>query len=178
MPSTSPSNDVKRVAAEWVKVQGEVSTYIRSLVHSPADRDDLLQQTILYLLDHAAEYRGEGFKFWALRTARYRILEYWNRQRRDGRVAIMAQAVEMAFAHAEEPVEDGRIEALKICLERLSPSHREMLEKRYISGQTMSQLAAHLARTTGSLAVTFHRLRQSLALCIAARMQQTSGGIA
>lgn len=162
-----------RVTREWEAARGTVSAYVGTLVHNRADREDVLQQTILYLLEHAADYKGSGFAPWAMRVAKFRILELWRRNKYDRRMRSLtdvADAVEAAFPDVQPPGRT-RVEALRACLAELPDKHRQLVEQRYRAGTELAALSAHWQRPAGTLAVALHRIRNALARCIEGRLR-------
>jgi RNA polymerase sigma-70 factor (ECF subfamily) len=62
--------------------------------------------------------------------------------------------------------EDERLDLLRRCLDRLSGGVRRILDLRYREGLDLEALAGRLGKSTGTLAVQFHRVRKTLRTCI------------
>ena len=159
---------VALVAHEWNAAREIVSAYVGSLVRNQSDREDVLQQTALYLIEHAADYQGTGFLTWAIGVAKFRILELWRRNKYDRRMKSLtdvADAAEKAFLDVPPPGQ-ARVEALNTCLAELPPKHRQLVEQRYHAGIGLAELAEQWQRPVNTLAVILHRIRHALARCI------------
>ena len=68
------------------------------------------------------------------------------------------------------------IEALRKCLERLSPSHRGALDLFYRHEKSRAELAAHLAMTEDGVKALLRRIREGLADCIRRRLASPGMG--
>jgi RNA polymerase sigma-70 factor (ECF subfamily) len=60
--------------------------------------------------------------------------------------------------------------ALAECLRRLPDHQRQMVELRYRQQHSLQQVADRLERSLSAVTVALHRIRQSLARCIAERL--------
>jgi len=67
---------------------------------------------------------------------------------------------------AEREEDEERSRKLQECISKLPPHAREILSKRYREQVTLRKLAATLNRTETWIAVTLHRLRESLRACV------------
>lgn len=62
--------------------------------------------------------------------------------------------------------DDERLDRLRHCLDRLGSGVRQVLDLRYRDGLDLASLARHLGRSSGTLAVQFHRIRRTLRSCM------------
>lgn len=72
------------------------------------------------------------------------------------------------------PEEDaGKVlELLEVCVERLTPVQKELVQARYYHNESAESLAKRLKRTVVSVRVQTHRIRRLLRGCIEAVQQQ------
>lgn len=158
--------------------QRSVYGYIVSLLGSPADADDVLQNTYLAIWRKADEYHGEGkFTTWACRIAYFEVLAYRKKHRREPSAGFDPRVLDQIAEVAGEVVSevDDRLEAMRGCMAKMDEASRELLRMRYQQELSMRQIHEQSGRKTeGSVRVALHRVRQSLLDCIRKRM--SAGG--
>jgi RNA polymerase sigma-70 factor, ECF subfamily len=178
-PADGPRMDrseelMSRIAAS----QKALFAYIRTLVGPSGDVDDILQEVNLVLWRRGDDFEGRGeFLSWACHVAHLQVLAHFQRRRRErhfyfdeGALTDLADCVA-----AEVERIDARLEALRGCLARLSPSQRRMILSRYEQGGSVEKVAGELDRPAGSVRVSLHRLRQLLADCIERTLARGGG---
>jgi RNA polymerase sigma-70 factor (ECF subfamily) len=163
----------------WIAgAQRPLYAYIRSLAGPWADAEDILQEVNVVLCHKAAEYDGRGqFLTWACRVAYFQVLHHLKQRRRDRNVYFDEAVLEDLAGKLAGEVErlDGRLEALRHCLGRLSPEHRGMITARYAAGGSVQAVADQLGRPAGSVRVSLHRVRLLLLGCIERTLK--AGGV-
>jgi RNA polymerase sigma-70 factor, ECF subfamily len=151
--------------------------FIRSLVAQRADAEDLLQETASVLWRKFDEFQaGSNFLAWALQVARYEVLKFRKRQRRDS----LQFSEEFLDAVAAETVEEsahlGDMQAfLNQCLDKLSAADRELIQLRYRSDVTVKTLAAQLGRPLSTIYDSLSRIRRLLLECAQRAASQADG---
>ena len=148
--------------------QSRLYAFIMSLVHNPEQAADILQQTNLVMWQKSDEFTlGTNFTAWTFRIARYQVMAYRQKQRRDRHVfddetiAVVADEFERRFDGA-----DDRLIALGRCMNQLGDDGRELIQQRYREGVSVGQIAQQLGHTANRVAVKLHRLRVALMQCI------------
>jgi len=61
---------------------------------------------------------------------------------------------------------DRRQERLTLCLEKLTPEHREMVRKRYAEGIPLQSIASERGTTSNAIMHALFRIRQRLMTCV------------
>ena len=110
---------------------------------------------------------GSDFRAWAFRVARYQVMAYRKRQRRDRLTfndALILQIAAEAGVRAENIGQ--RRHALAECVGKLTDEEREMLKLRYAESMSGQQISDATGRSTDAVYQTLHRLRESLLECI------------
>lgn len=149
--------------------------YIRAIVGARGACEDILQEAAITCLDkHADVPDPAAFEGWVRTVCRFKALQHLERNRRErpadaGRLAELA-AAELAEAAAE--LEDGRLPALRACIERLSPGARQLVHLRYADELPGEEIARRLGRPVNTVYVTLCRLHKSLADCVRGRLSQ------
>lgn len=147
--------------------------FIVSLVGSPEDAEDILQDTNVVLWRKWNTFEGRSsFSTWACRIAFNNVVAWRKRQNRRSLLVLdddlLAVLADMSLADVDR--DDDRLDAMRACLSKMSRQARELLQKRYTSGMSVVDIAGQIGRSVVGLRVTFHRLRRQLANCINARI--------
>lgn len=145
---------------------------ILSLLPDRVAAHDILQETNLTLWHKASEFEsGTNFLAWASRIARYHVLNYRRKLRRDRLVFDQGLFEELCERQAAR-VEDSSFyaDALRDCLGKLSPDHRSVLESRYSPGGTVKQIAQSRGQSEGAISQLLYRIREALLNCVSQRL--------
>lgn len=149
--------------------QRPLYAYIRTLLGPGGESEDVLQAVNVVLCRKALEFDGQGrFLSWACRVAYLQVLAYLKERRRDKHLYFDEAVLDELAGPLARDVEqlDDRLEALRICLDRLPPTHRQLITARYAPGASVQQVAQAVGRPAGSVRVTLHRIRLLLLDCI------------
>jgi RNA polymerase sigma-70 factor, ECF subfamily len=153
--------------------QQQLYGFIYTLVPSPADAEDLLQQTSLILWQKFNEFDlNRSFPAWACGIARLEVLHYLREKRRSHVVfcdELIAQLAETR-QHREEADLTNPV-ALAGCIEKLPEGDRKLIKLCYGAKRNIKAAAAALDRPVTSVYTSLVRVRRLLMDCI----QQTNG---
>lgn len=152
--------------------QRRLSLYISALVPSPADADEILQETNVVIWKKFDTFTpGTDFLSWACRIALYQVLDY--RRRRARSPALLSEDVTRQVAEVaerERGILERRREALQECRAKLAPGERRLLDECYRPDVEIREVAQRLGRVPTSLYRTLRRIRQALMDCIQRRL--------
>jgi RNA polymerase sigma-70 factor (ECF subfamily) len=152
---------------ELTSSQNSLYAYIYSLVPNRDKAQEILQETNLVICEKAAQFeKGTHFLTWACAIARFKVLAYRRNSAREKLVFGDDLVDQLAKVDARQFEVDERIATLERCIEKLSPRHRKLIRDRYQPDITLDVLAERSGRAKQSLAVTLHRIRQSLQSCL------------
>lgn len=156
----------------FVRHEGAIRAFVRSLLPSLADSDDVMQETFLTVSRKAGSFEpGTNFIAWACSIARLKVLEHRRMQRR---TAILSEEAISALAREAPPEElmQLRETALSRCLEKLAPRARDLLWRRYARRQSSEEMAAALGQTSTAVRVSLSKARAFLRDCVASEIAQ------
>ena len=148
--------------------QRRVFLYVLSLVHHPADAEEILQEANLVLWRKFDQYQsGTDFARWACRVAYYEVLKFREKQGRSERV-FSSEFIEVMAVEADASLEeaDPRRRALGGCLGKLRWTDRELIMRRYQPGATTRSVAEAVGRSVQGTRRALHRIRVALLECI------------
>ncbi len=151
--------------------------FLMALVPDWSIAEDLLQETSVVLWRKLDEFDpGTDFAAWALSVARYQVLDYRKRERRN-RVLFSDRTVEMLADEMAtlSRTNDARRDALETCLTKLKPRDRELIHQRYEPGATTQGVADRVGHSIQAIYKALNRIHGQLLLCI--RRTLTAEGI-
>ncbi len=160
----------------YVAHEQAIYGFVFSLLHSRADADDVIQETMTQLWEHFDQYdRSRPFLPWANRFAYRRVLMHRRREsvRRtylsDDVLELLAQDYPQASGW-----EESRRRALRTCLSSLTDEQAGLLKSRYESDEPLVEIAQRIGRSVNSLYKSLQRIRQGLVSCVEMRLNSES----
>jgi RNA polymerase sigma-70 factor, ECF subfamily len=166
--SDAPRSNEHDFGRLFVQYQPRIYGYIRSLVVCRADAEDLLQETASVLWRKFDQFQpGSNFLAWALQVARFQVMYFRQRQRRN--VLQFSEKFLDAVA-ADTVAESARLgdlqRLLDACMERLAAADRELFALHYRSDATARSMAEQLGRPASTVYNAINRIRRALAECV------------
>ena len=151
--------------------------YILSLVHNPSDAEDLLSETTATLWEKFDEFQpGTEFRAWACQIAKYKVLEWRKKQSHSPMPATPEFLEAVTQAHLQiGPRLNEQAAYLDSCVEQLPQHDRELLERRYGSGDTVKELARSLGRSIHWVYRRLNAIHEVLWHCIRRKMAEREG---
>ena len=145
-----------------------VRAFVRSLVPTLDDANDVMQEVAIVLWEKFAEYEsGEDFRRWAFGVAKFKVLS-WQRDRLRDRHVFGLEATELLAAESErhsEMLESQRL-ALQDCVQKLPLEQRELVSAAYAPGARIDALSDQLGETAMAVYKKLHRIRMALSDCV------------
>lgn len=168
--------DLENNNFEFMKLYGmavpDIRAFLRKLLPSWADVDEVLQETTVVLWKKYDSYEaGTNFTVWACVIARYEVLTYKRKKARDKHV-FSEELLELIADESLEQEErlSGEREALKVCMTKLKDQQRKILTFVYHSDKSIKEAAESLGKTATALYKILRRLRELLLNCIEKEM--------
>jgi RNA polymerase sigma-70 factor len=157
--------------AEFVRMLTQHSSrlfgFVLALCVNRADAEDVFQNTSVVLWEKFDTYqRGTNFLAWACRIAYFEVL--YHRRKTSRMRTISDEAWNALLNEALRSVDEteDRKEALAGCLERLSASDRELLERKYFSQLSVAEIAEGCSRSVHAIYRALSRVHDSLLECM------------
>jgi RNA polymerase sigma-70 factor, ECF subfamily len=172
----------KHLVALLTRHQRQLLRYIHTLVPRLNDAEDILQETSQVICEKFDTFReGTDFMAWACEIAWWRVRAARTAFARsrvcfsDEVLALVAETA--AELHGEM---DLREEALELCMKRLQPRDRQLVEARYQQGATIESAAQGNGRTIEAAYKALARIRRALHDCVSQRtaLPAAEGGAA
>ena len=158
----------RQAARLWTLAQPAVSAFVTSIVRDLGDRDDVLQETAVAVIESFDSYDGDRpFVAWAIGVARNQVGLYLRRRRRDRLVFDEETVARLATAFAEvAPEQSHRLNFLRDCLASLEGRARRLLELRYEGDLKPAIIGERTGMTANAVAKALQRIRDQLRECI------------
>ncbi len=151
-----------------------IRAFVRRLVPSRADADDVMQEVSVVLWEKFGAFReGADFKAWAFGVARFEVLA-WLRDKGRDRLVLDAEVVARIAEEtaADEPRLERQRDALEACLQKVAPEQRELLMQAYQPDSRIQDVARGSGRTVPGFYQWLHRMRKMLLDCVLRTLAQ------
>ncbi|MDY3552225.1 sigma-70 family RNA polymerase sigma factor [Gemmata sp. JC717] len=151
----------------WTLAVPHVSAFVTSLVRDFQDRDDVLQETAVAVLNAFGRYDpAQPFVAWAIGIARNQVRLHCRRKNRE-RIAFDSDAVDaLAHAFAVVPPHDPRLDHLGRCVEALDPQAKELCRLRYELDLKPARIGERTGTAASAVAKALQRVRDRLRACV------------
>ena len=169
-------------SAEFMRLltgaQSRLYTYVCSLIGDAAGAHDIVQETNIALWNKSDEYDpARPFLPWAYQVARFQVMAYLKRCRRSRLVFdeyLINEITEEILRNDDDHA--SQLEALAECVEKLPGSKRELLDRRYLRGEAVEDIARELHKPPNVVSATLYRVRKLLLNCIESRLNLRMDG--
>ncbi|MBI1368518.1 MAG: sigma-70 family RNA polymerase sigma factor [Planctomycetes bacterium] len=157
-----------------VAQRGKLLAYILSLVQDLHVAEELYQTVLMRALKDSGSVDGpDHLMNWARVVARNIAVDHL---RSTGRRAVLLDPdvlnlLESTWRTKDDDADVERTEALRDCLDALSPQARQLIELRYAQDMSMSDVAARIDRPLNSVYVSMSRIYRRLSECIEGKLQ-------
>ena len=163
------------IAGEIRALQPGLLEYVAGLLGGHDGVDDLVQEVNIFLWTKRNDFvAGTNFRAWAMRVAWFKVMAERRDRAREGRVvfgdSMLEQLAERAAEHM--PRADGRLKALRRCLDRTRPQDRRLLEWKYGRGSSLTELATSSGKAASAVHKTISRLRLALRHCVEKQLKE------
>jgi len=180
MSETEHQDPLREFVRELTEHQAALRAFVGYLMNGAAEAADLTQEVNLLLWEKRDHYElGTNFRAWAFTTARYVVLGYQRRLRRDGLLLFDSDLIECLAEEwqAQADEHERKLAALHCCLEKVPDADLALLRARYSGHGKVERLADETERSGGGLRVRLFRLRAALKQCVK-RELEAEGGMA
>lgn len=153
---------------EFTRTQRRLYLYILAQVGTPTDAEEILQETNLIVWKKADRFTpGTSFFAWSSRIATYEVLKHRERRGRE-KLRFNPEFIDAIAQEAMEVSEhwEERRRALSVCLGKLRPQDRELMERRYAPGENGKSVAEDLGRPINAVYQSLGRIRRALLECV------------
>ncbi len=167
MPPVAPEQQ-QRFLRLFTTHESAIRAFIRRLLPTRADADDVMQEAAIVLWEKFDEFHaGADFRAWAFGVARFKVLA-WLRDKRRDRLVLSEEAVALLADETarDEPQLARQRAALELCADKLVPHQRGLLFAAYQPESRIQEVAASSGRSVAGFYQWLHRMRRLLLDCV------------
>lgn len=152
----------------WTLAQPTVSAFVASVVRDFQDRDDVLQEIAVAVVQSFERYdASRSFVGWALGVAQNQVLLYIRRKGRERHVFDTAAVELISQAFADLPARENRmLDHLEDCIGLLDPNSKELCVLRYEQDLKPAAIAERVGASANTVAKALQRIRERLRACV------------
>ena len=154
----------------------DLRRFIRSLLPTWTDADEVLQQTAIVAWRKFEQYDLEtNFMKWACVIARFEALAYRRKMARD-RLVFREDVFDLMADEGEEELDVRREEhsALEDCLAAMPEKQRQFVTLAYTPGVKVKEMAEEAGTSAAAFYMRLKRLRHQLMGCVENKISQSS----
>ena len=158
----------RQATRQWTSAQPAVSAFVASAVRDFRDRDDVLQNVAIAVIESYESYDANSpFVPWAIGIAKRQVGLHLRRRGRDPLVFDDDAVACLAVAFDEEAhARSAAFDFLADCIGRLDGRARTLIDLRYRDDRKPVAIASQLDMTPNSVAKALQRIRDQLRECI------------
>lgn len=175
MTTSKDSNDNYEHFVElFTKNEQSLRTFVRSLVPSWHDTDEIVQEVALVAWQKFDQFeRGTSFIKWACVIGRFKALAHRRKFAR-GQIAFKQALIEVMADEAERETDQRQreYEALENCLSKLPEKQRRWVTLAHTPGISSNELAEEIGVKPGTFYMRLNRIRKTLLTCINKNLSQ------
>ncbi|WP_377136917.1 sigma-70 family RNA polymerase sigma factor [Rubritalea spongiae] len=168
---TLGENDkVRRFTEYYIVTRPVLKAYLSAfLASNDAAIEDCIQEASLVVWKKWDEqWDLDGFQKFIFVTGKFKALSWLKKHQPAKKVRLSNSLMERLADKTIELERDARLDSLHLCMEKLSPKHREILDARYVQqgGKAIGELAEKMDRSVGAIYKQLERLRTILRDCV------------
>lgn len=162
---------------EFLRYRGEFMAYLMAILRDFHAAEEVFQNAAVVIIEGATAAEPiRNFRAWAKEIVRRQALYRLRKQAQEAKhfrpIALeLFEAVSTVFLEEDTAEARHDLQALRICLEKLLPRHREMIARRYERRQSFEQIGQAAGTTAGAVQRALSRIRMVLHDCVRAALQ-------
>lgn len=170
LESLGENDKVRRYTEYYIVTRPVLKAYLYAfLAANDAAIEDCIQEASLVVWNKWDEdWDLDGFQKFIFVTGKFKALSWLKKHQPAKKVRLSTSLMERLADKTVELQQDARLDSLQLCLEKLSPTNREILEARYThqGSKAIGELAEKMDRSVDALYKQLERLRTILRDCV------------
>ena len=163
----------REFVALLTRYSGRIYSFIRTLVPSHIDADNVFQEVSATMWEKFGQFRkGSDFRAWAFQIVRYKVLSFRKVRSHVPQLFDDELLQRLADEHLVMDDElDASYRALADCYQKLSEEDRRLLDLRYLEAASVSTVAAQVGRSVDFVYKALRRIHGWLYRCVDERVE-------
>lgn len=158
--------------------QSSVRACLAVRLHDVSATDDIAQEAFIIAFRKLKEFDpGKEFGPW-VRSIAIHCMQNHLRKKRPlgvGDADLLSRMLDAQLEKDHPAEKDGageQLRQLSICLEKMAPPQRALIEKRYFQNESIASIKESLGLAHSTVTMRLHRLREELRRCIEQRSSE------
>ena len=156
-----------------------LTAFFASVVRSYHLAEDIFQEVCIAAISHDGGFESDPHLLnWARLAGRNRAIDALRARngKYDGLPEDLLDRLSEAIHQSSLPIHGLKQDALRDCLQVLTPNNREILRLRYFEGKTSASIAERLERKVTTVYQSIARIHKQLGECVEQRLSTMLGG--
>ena len=148
--------------------QERIYAYILSLVAARCDADDVMQEVTAVMWRKFDEFEpGSDFAAWGMTIARYKVMNF-RKQLQNRPSYLNDETIQILEADLKNTLkkQDDRLDALKICIQKLTRIEANLIRLRYYEEVSAQDIAKRIGKHIRTVYKLFARIQTQLLYCV------------
>lgn len=138
--------------------ESPLKAFVQTKIDSTHDVDEIVQETFLSCLKQLPLFRGDAsLQTWMFSVARHEIADFYRKKYAKKALQLLPLSQELLGTKIDNSHEVS--EKVKIVLAQMTASSRELLQKKYVDGMRVLDIANELNRSVKSIESELFRAR-------------------
>ena len=161
------------ITATLLRERLALTAYISTVTRDFHLAEDIFQEVCVKAVGKGGDFETlQHLMNWARVAGRHRAIDVL--RTRDGKVIGLSEemlaALEPVWPEGEAAQGSPALEALRKCMDRLTPNNQEIVRLRYFEGRAGAQVAEVMGRKLETVYQALARIHRTLAECVRQRM--------
>ncbi|MBI1371505.1 MAG: sigma-70 family RNA polymerase sigma factor [Phycisphaera sp.] len=160
----------KQFVSDLIAIQPRLRAYVLGLLADTHAASDVLQEANVVIWERRGDFEpGTNFDAWVFTILRFQVMAHWSRRKRSRKTGTLSDDVLHSLAERAQGVSlqmADMSDALRGCLDRLTPRQRELIDTRYATNESVKSMADRLKRPVNTLYANLSEIRRKLHDCI------------
>lgn len=161
------------ITATLLRERLALTAYIATVARDFHLAEDIFQDVCVKAVSRTEPFESPAHLMnWARVSGRHRAIDVL--RTRDGKVVGLSEemlaALEPVWPEGEAAQGSATLEALRKCLDRLTPNNREIVRLRYFEGRGGAEVAQALGRKLETVYQALARIHKTLGDCVKQRL--------
>lgn len=168
------NESARQATRQWTLAQPAVSAFVTSVVRDFRDRDDVLQDIAVAVIESFDSYdQSLPFVPWAIGVARNQVGLYLRTRRKDrlvfddDAIACLATAIPAVAQQSS-----SQLAFISECMSGLESRAHRLFELRYQNDMKPAAIAERMQMSANSVAKALQRIRDRLRVCVEQKSQE------
>lgn len=162
-----------QITAVLLRERLALTAYIATVTRDFHLAEDIFQDVCVKAVGKGGDFESPAHLLnWARVAGRHRAIDVL--RTRDGKVIGLSEemlaALEPVWPEGDAAQGGANVDALRVCLDRLTPNSKEIVRLRYFEGRAGQQVADALGRKLETIYQALARIHKTLGECVRQRL--------